>query len=130
DIAFASESIKTRVELAVFFAQQDRRRTETREILRLDLAANPPVGIMVCAQPSEGLARARQIVALTPAEPELARRLHELVLVLCGEIHRRRFRLSIRFVALPRPIAGRGVSRVCHRPPPDAGITGLRAHLT
>ena len=74
-VALAGQRIDARGELGVLAAQQQRGRAEPGELLRLDLAADPPVRIMMIAEAFEGLARSRQIVELPAPDRLLDRRL-------------------------------------------------------
>src|SRR5690606_22594316 len=94
-VALTREVIEVRVEFTILGAQQDGWRTESSEVFTLNLATDPPIRIMVRADSLERLTRSRQVVEIAAANGDLDRGLHELVLILCGELSRGRFLLSI-----------------------------------
>src|SRR5690606_13780513 len=105
-------------------------RAEPGEVLGLDLAADPPVRVVMRAEVLEGLPRTGEIIEIAAADRHLDRALDELVLVLGGQLHRGGLLLGIRLAVLPRPISGRRVTWIAHAAPPLAGASSLRRRHT
>src|SRR5690606_3852467 len=74
-VLLAPELVERLVHRVMLAAQLDRGRREPREVFALDLAPDPPVGIVALPEPLERLARAREVVEVAPTHRELDRRL-------------------------------------------------------
>lgn len=120
-VGLACELIETHVELGVLDAQPESRRSESGQLLRLDLAPDPPVGVVVVAETRDGLAGSGKIVELTTPD-----RLLDRGLDVRGAVHRVRgarafsgcLGRGIRLFAVLRgPVASRREPRVvAHEP--------------
>ncbi|MDQ0895964.1 hypothetical protein QFZ26_003519 [Agromyces ramosus] len=75
-LGFAVHSIQLGLELGVLDPQGERRRAQSAQLLALDLATNPPVGVVLPSQSIEGLSRARQVVEFAATDGLLDRVLH------------------------------------------------------
>src|SRR6478735_228793 len=64
DLLFAELGIEPRVELGVLGAEQDRLRAQAGDVLPLDQALDPPVGVVRLAQPGNGFAGVLEVVEL------------------------------------------------------------------
>jgi hypothetical protein len=72
-VLLATHVVDVLLELGVLDPQAQSRRTESRELLGVDLAPDPPVRVVVVAEALERLAGAGQVIELAPPDRLLDR---------------------------------------------------------